>query len=101
VTDRWLSILEEAQGELRAAASWYEREQPGLGVRFVDEVEATFHMIETYPMSGELLEEPVRYFPVGAFPYNVYYAADADRFQVVGIAHVARAPEVITAIKRR
>ncbi len=101
MTERWLSILEEARRELRAAATWYEREQPGLGVRFVDDLEATLLMIETYPMSGESLDGPVRCFPVGTFPYNVYYAIDADRFQVVGIAHVARAPEVITEIKRR
>ncbi len=48
----FLSFHDLAQLELNEAASYYERESPGLGVTFVAEVERCAEAIVQYPDGG-------------------------------------------------
>ena len=68
----------EALAELRAAARWYEGERPGLGVRFLDAVEAGLSGVLAWPRTGRPLSEHgddplVRRAKVAVFPYGIVY----------------------------
>ena len=45
-----LEIRPEVETDLAAATLWYEMQQPGLGVRFLDEVETAWNRLEQNPL---------------------------------------------------
>jgi hypothetical protein len=93
-----MRFLEEASQELAEAALWYESKEPGLGERFLAEVESTLVRIEGRPGIGARweLEGPpglpeVRRLPLRRFPFLVVYAA-VPGLMVVAVAHGRRRP---------
>jgi len=46
----------EADEELRAAALWYDKRQPGLGDDFLDEYERTVSRIAATPERSQLVD---------------------------------------------
>lgn len=85
----------EAQQELSEAAAWYQARSPGLGERFIDEVEQQVELLSRYPRMGARWEHPtldaeVRRVPLPSFPYLVVYTP--DDLVVVAIAHGRRRP---------
>ena len=45
-----LEIRPEVEKDLAAATLWYEMQQPGLGARFLDEVETAWHRLGQNPL---------------------------------------------------
>lgn len=88
---------DEAEQEYREAGRWYEARVAGLGIEFLDEVDATLLRIVGYPKSGSRVPRvsndfPVRRLPVKRFPFFVVYLEDGDAIRVVAIAHDRRRP---------
>lgn len=44
-----IQLREEVDGDLQDAASWYEKQQTGLGHKFLDEAFSAFRLIEKQP----------------------------------------------------
>ena len=68
----------EASAELEDAALWYEQKRAGLGVEFVQAVDAALHQVARWPAIGERVvnvpdDVPARRWPVNRFPYHVIY----------------------------
>ena len=89
-------FIPEAEDEILAAARWYAERRPGLGVRFVDEVEAAAVLLDENPSLGAPwalrgLSREVRRLPVRAFPYVLVYVAD-DPPLIIAVAHAHRKP---------
>jgi toxin ParE1/3/4 len=87
----------EAEAELRAAISWYERERPGLGDEFWAEVQETLALIdEHHEIGGRVARVRVRGIArrllVRRFPYFVVYRNRGDFIEIVAIAHQSRRP---------
>lgn len=86
-----------AIAELEAAASWYEEQRPGLGLAFVDAVDATLVRVADWPRSGSPVPDvaddlDVRRVPVARFPYNLPYIVHEDFVDVLAVAHDHRRP---------
>jgi plasmid stabilization system protein ParE len=47
-----ITLTEEARQERDAQAIWYELNSSGLGLRFVDTVEAAFELLAANPLRG-------------------------------------------------
>jgi len=88
-----IEFLEAAQTELDQAFEWYESQQKGLGVQFLNELDAAVRRMITYPKSYFLIGKEVRRCLVKRFPYGILYGIDADKIIVVAVAHLHRKPD--------
>ena len=89
-----VELLPSALAEFEAAAQWYEAKRPGLGLDFVDRVEAQLLLIGEQPNRFPRWEEDSRYrkAKVTRFPYVLFYLERGDVVHVVAVAHGRRAP---------
>ena len=78
--------------ELRAAAEFYESEQPGLGRALLHEVRRTLRFVAERPKASRVVRGEVRVRTVARFPYRVYYRASDDEILIVAIGHRRRRP---------
>ncbi len=81
-----------ARAELFEAVLYYEEKDPGLGLRFRNEI---------YPAISTILKDPFvwreraagyRRVNLPAFPYHIAYIVERDVILIVAIAHSARKP---------
>lgn len=84
----------QARRELRAAARWYERQQPGLAARFLDEIASVITLLSEHPELNPIWRDgrPYRRAVVEQFPYLVFYVELEDQIRVLAIAHARRRP---------
>ena len=78
--------------DVEAAFEWYEREQAGLGVDFLDELRATYNRIADGPLKYQELRGGIRHALFKRFPYTVYFAVEGDIIIVVAVLHASRDP---------
>jgi len=76
------------------AVTWYERQQPGLGHRFLDDLDEAFATIRHGPLASPVWEggAPHRKFVLRRFPYVVFYAVGEADVEIVALAHCRRKP---------
>lgn len=87
--------LPDARAELTAASDWYESQQAGLGVEFVEEVAAVVRAIAEAPTAFPrwARRREVRKAVVGSrFPYVLFFAEESDEVSVYALAHTRRKP---------
>ena len=87
----------EASAELAEAGLWYERQRPGLGVEFLEEVDLALDFISRFPQAGSPAPDvpedlKVRTVPVRRFPFHVVYLELADTIRILAFAHDRRLP---------
>jgi toxin ParE1/3/4 len=75
-----------------AAIEWYEREEPGVGIRFDNEVDQTYLKIHSNPKAWPKWHKNVRRIAVERFPYNVIYVERSTAIWIVAVAHAKRRP---------
>lgn len=83
----------EAQMELVEAAEFYDARSPGLGARFLDEVNQGLGKIaeapERWPRSSDLIRRHL----LSAFPYGLLYMHEDGQIVVVAVMHLHRRPD--------
>ena len=77
----------EAQEELLTQARYYELEHPGLGLDFLDAVDAAIDAIEDFPAERE---PAVRVKQVEGFPVGIVYLVDNGTLVIFAYAHHQR-----------
>jgi len=87
----------EASAELEDAALWYEQKRAGLGVEFVQAVDATLDQVARWPAIGQRVvnvpdDVPARRWPVNRFPYHVIYMEWEGIIRILAVAHDSREP---------
>ncbi len=88
-----LEIHFEAREELLQAAQFYEAQVPGLGQRFINEIERCQKALLEAPLIGQPYGRRLRKFTVGdKFPYSIVYAVLAGALFVLAYAHGSRHP---------
>lgn len=82
-----------AAEELAEAASWYDRQEFGLGDEFEDAVLSAAAKIAERPLAWPLWSGAtgVRVFNLRRFPYRLPYFVD-DPLLVLAVAHMKRMP---------
>ena len=88
-----LDFLAEAQDEAKEATRFYERQVPGLGVRFRAEVEIVCADIVRQPLLWNERSDGHRRVNLPGFPYYVAYFIRGDRIIVAAVGHAARHPD--------
>ena len=88
-----VDFLDEAAEEFTEAALWYETKEPGLGVRFRDEISNIVGRIAEDPMLWRERDGGYRRVNCPVFPYFVAYIIRDERIVIVAIGHGHRKPE--------
>ena len=82
-----VEFLTEAEEELTDAALWYESKQPGLGVRFRDEIAHVVSRIAEDPTLWREREGGYRRVNCPVFPYFVAYIIRNQRIIIAAVGH--------------
>ena len=78
--------------DIEAAFLWYEKEQSGLGLEFLDELRAAYNRIVVGPYRYPHLRSGVRRALLKRFPYVVYFAVEPPVIVVLAVLHASRDP---------
>jgi plasmid stabilization system protein ParE len=81
-----------ADVDIEAAFEWYESEQPGLGLEFLDEVRTAYGRILDGPLKYQELRSGIRRALTRRFPYAIYFSLENDLIVVIAILDTARDP---------
>lgn len=91
---RELIVRPEAESDLAEARRWYERQLPGLGREFLDEVGASLERIGLNPEAYARIHGKLRRALVRRFPFGVFYLLERDRIVVVAVLRASRDPRL-------
>ena len=88
-------VLRTVREEIVAAAMWFEGKADGLGVEFLDLVDAELAKIEANPFSFPAWEHnfvnaEIRRAILQRFDYVIYYQLVQDETVVVSVSHGSR-----------
>lgn len=94
---RTVRILEQATEEAIEAATWYDRQLPGLGNDFFEAFEAALDLIEAQiiplsPYPGKAGSAGARRVILKRFPYDIVIVERTEEFVVIAVAHQSRRP---------
>ncbi len=86
-------LLRAAQGDIRRAARYYERQARHLGVEFTVEIEHALSRLADNPEIGAPIQSGARKLLVRRFPYLVIYRMLSDQVLVLAVGHQRRHPD--------
>jgi plasmid stabilization system protein ParE len=87
------SFHEEAEKEFFAAIEYYEECQPGLGLRFSEEVHASIEKICSYPYAWTAVDPETRRCLTNKFPYGILYRIVENNIRIMAVMHLHRKPD--------
>ena len=83
----------EAEAEIENAFLWLEKQQKGLGIRFVAELETLDATIAENPYVFQVVEPPdVRRGLFRRFPFSLFYRIRPDAVDVLACLHQHQDP---------
>lgn len=89
---RRIRYLDQARVEQVEAASYYESQSRGLGVRFAEALREAVARIEMDPMLYPEAGSGTRRCLTRMFPFGVIYRAHGDEIVIIAVAHLKRKP---------
>ena len=81
-----------ANRDLLEAVTWYENQQPGLGVRFFNDFDRAHSRIEESRDQFPRVYRDVRRILLRNFPFGVFFGPYGDQTVVIAIADLRREP---------
>ncbi|MDA8138624.1 MAG: type II toxin-antitoxin system RelE/ParE family toxin [Desulfobacteraceae bacterium] len=86
------SFHEAAEEEFFAAIEYYEESQPGLGLRFSEEVYSTIKRICEHPLAWASIDSKTKRCLTNKFPYGILYRIVNNHIQIMAVMHLHRKP---------
>jgi len=81
-----------ALSELREATLHYEENEPGLGARFLDEIDATIDRILRVPQAWHPVSTRSRRCRTHRFPFGLLYQVRQDEILITAVMDLRRDP---------
>ena len=88
-----ITIRPDAEADIENAAFWYEKQRPGLGNDFLDEVQSTLKILTENPCLYPVVHKNIRRALIRRFPFGLYYFIDKKFIIVAAVMHSSRHPE--------
>jgi toxin ParE1/3/4 len=83
-----------AEQELVDAATYYEEQKLGLGLKYLKEVEHALRFFIRYPKAGSEVRVSIRRLVLPKFLYSLLYRVfEGDQIRILAIAHHRRRPQ--------
>ena len=75
---------------------WYNKAQPGLGIKFYKQVQAVFKTIRKNPSAFAIRYKTSHTATLKKFPFMVHYFVDAEKNTIVvtSVLHTSRNPKM-------
>jgi toxin ParE1/3/4 len=94
---RHVRLHPEADQEATAAAEWYESQQWGLGLAFLEELGRSMTLLSESPeiwahWPGMKATSGIRRGLLSRFPFGIAYEIRKDEVVVLAVAHLSRRP---------
>jgi toxin ParE1/3/4 len=86
-------IQSEAILEMQEAFEWYEDQESGLGLEFIEEIESGYLKISKHPLHYTSVNEQFRRLRINRFPYLIVYEIEGDKIIVNSVRHISRKPK--------
>ena len=86
-------IKEEAYLDLQQAYDYYEKQSPGLGERFLENVRQRIVYLQKYPLHFIKVEKDFRQALVDVFPYLIIYEISGHKVIVYAVFHGKQNPK--------
>jgi plasmid stabilization system protein ParE len=85
-----------AKNDLSETSKWYEKQQKGLGKRFLKEVKATIDIISKNPKGFPIRYDECRICYTTIFPFGIHYKyiANKNEIHIKAVFHTARNPQI-------
>ena len=89
------TILPLAKEDIREAAIWYNKQQKGLGTRFINEVRENVHFVRQNTKASNIRYKNVRTTVLNVFPFMIHYTIDEKNKTIIvsAVLHTSRNPE--------
>jgi len=87
-----MSIRRLAAADIRTTRRWYERERPGSGDEFIQELDRVFARIRRLPLQFPEVRRGARRALLRGFPYAVFFVPGTAEVVVVAVLHQRREP---------
>ena len=87
-----IEMLALARRELARAAIRYDRDKPGLGNRFLDEIGIGLRDIREFPEAHPPVDAIYRRKLINTFPYAIIYRVEGDVIWIIAVSHTSRRP---------
>ncbi|WP_297740738.1 type II toxin-antitoxin system RelE/ParE family toxin [uncultured Tessaracoccus sp.] len=86
-----------AVAEFDAAVRWYEDQEPGIGLAFMECAQSARLELAAWPHAGPLFTTTadgtlIRSKRIRRFPYRIIYTVDSDSILILAYAHQRRKP---------
>jgi plasmid stabilization system protein ParE len=85
-------LRQAAVADLRETFNWYQHQQLGLGVEFMEAVDQKLAKIESNPLQFPVVCNVTRRAILKRFPYGIFYIPSSSLISVLAVLHHARAP---------
>ncbi|MFA6473002.1 MAG: type II toxin-antitoxin system RelE/ParE family toxin [Candidatus Latescibacterota bacterium] len=82
----------DAEVEFDRAVGYYEQFQPGLGLKFTEEVYAAIARIIEYPDIYSALSKNTRRCLINHFPFGLIYQVKTNTLRIIAVANLYRKP---------
>ena len=82
-----IRFLVLAQRDHEEAAVWCERQSPGLGIEFLEEVERSLYFAQDHQEMFQEVFSGCRRSLSKRFPYPIYYRNESDVIIVFAVFH--------------
>jgi plasmid stabilization system protein ParE len=86
-------FLTEAREELFESARYYEGKEPGLGIRFREEVVSLIEQATATPLLWRERSDGYRRINCRVFPFYIAYFLEGDELIIAAVAHGSRRPD--------
>lgn len=80
-------ILKRAQDDLRDARKYYNKQQKGLGIRFLKEAKAKIKTLQDNPLGYQLRYQTVRMAHLSVFPFSIHFELLNDTIIILAVTH--------------
>jgi len=85
-------VRPEAEADIDSSVGWYEGQEPGLGMDFLDEARAMQLRIREFPLQFPEVSARVRRALLDRFPFALYFLLDAETVVLFAVLHQRRDP---------
>ena len=75
--------------DVESAFDWYETEEPGLGIDFLEQLRTAYRRILENPLGYQDVRAGIRR---ALTPYAVYFSIEGDTILILAVLHTARDP---------
>jgi plasmid stabilization system protein ParE len=90
-----VKIHKDALLDIQETTDWYNRQTPGLGKRFQEQVKKQINSLKTTANHHAIRYADVRCFLVKKFPFLIHYVVKENGVvEVFAVIHTSRSPKI-------